>query len=78
MENQHRLIDGYRELSETEIAFMNEIKMRGAEIHKLVELLRKTPPSKLVIDERWLNIGVTDLQKGFMALTRAVTKPNHF
>lgn len=30
------------------------------------------------IDRRWLAIGVTDLQKGFMSLTRAVARPRGF
>jgi len=29
-------------------------------------------------DKRWANIGITDLQKGFMELTRSVTKPALF
>ena len=32
MENQHRKIAGYRELSQTEIDLMNRIKAKGAEL----------------------------------------------
>ncbi|AVA33001.1 hypothetical protein [Cupriavidus metallidurans] len=32
MENQHRKITGYRELSEAEISLMNRIKEKGAEL----------------------------------------------
>jgi hypothetical protein len=32
MENQHRKIKGYRELSQEEIDLMNEIKSKGAEL----------------------------------------------
>lgn len=32
MENQHRKIAGYRELSQTEIYLMNRIKAKGAEL----------------------------------------------
>lgn len=35
MENQHRKITGYRELSEAEIALMNEIKALGAHLEHL-------------------------------------------
>lgn len=35
MENQHRKIAGYRELSEEEIDLMNRIKAAGAELLKL-------------------------------------------
>lgn len=39
MENQHRKITGYRELSAEEIALMNEIKAKGAEIAVLIDKL---------------------------------------
>lgn len=35
MENQHRKISGYRELSQTEIDLMNRIKAKGAELLEL-------------------------------------------
>lgn len=74
MENQHRQIKGYRELSAEEIALMNEIKEKGAELEQLVQKLRVTP----MLDQRWVSIGATDLQTGLMALTRAVAKPSTF
>ncbi len=36
MENQHRKIKGYRELSQEEIDLMNEIKVKGAELAELI------------------------------------------
>lgn len=36
MENQHRRIKGYRELSLAEIAMMNAIKIKGAELGELI------------------------------------------
>lgn len=36
MENQHRQIKGYRELSQSEIDAMNEIKSKGIELGELV------------------------------------------
>ena len=74
MENQHRQIRGYRELDETEIALMNVIKAKGAEIGEIVDKLRITEG----IDQRWVNIGATQLQQGLMALTRAIAKPDFF
>ena len=74
MENQHRKIKGYRELSQAEIDAMNEIKAKGIELGELVEKLRQTPD----LDQRWVSIGATDLQTGLMALTRAVAKPEFF
>ena len=74
MENQHRMIKGYRELNESEIAIMNEIKAKGAELGDLVAAIRSIDG----IDQRWVSIGETDLQTGLMALTRAVAKPTFF
>lgn len=74
MENQHRQIKGYRELDELEIALMNEIKALGPVIETTVKELRATEG----IDQRWVAIGVTNLQQGLMALTRAVAKPEFF
>lgn len=74
MDNQHRKIKGYRELSQVEIDLMNEIKSKGAELGDLVEKLRSTDG----IDQRWVSIGATDLQTGLMALTRGVAQPTFF
>ncbi len=74
MENQHRQIKGYRELSAEEIALMNEIKSKGAELGELVAKLRATEG----LDQRWISIGATDFQTGLMALTRGVAQPTFF
>lgn len=74
MDNQHRHIKGYRELSQEEIDLMNEIKAKGAEMGELVDKLRKAEG----LDQRWVSIGATDFQTGLMALTRSVAKPTFF
>lgn len=74
MENQHRQIKGYRELSQDEIDLMNEIKAKGAELGELVEKLRAADG----LDQRWVSIGATDFQTGLMALTRSVAQPTFF
>ncbi len=74
MENQHRQIKGYRELSQQEIDLMNEIKSKGAELGDLVAKLRAAEG----LDQRWVSIGATDLQTGLMALTRSVAQPTFF
>ena len=74
MENQHRKIAGYRELDQSEIDAMNEVKTKGAELGELIAKLRANP----VHDQRWVSIGATDLQTGLMALTRAIAKPTFF
>ena len=74
MDNQHRQIKGYRELTQVEIDLMNEIKTKGAELGELVNKLRTTEG----LDQRWVSIGATDFQTGLMALTRSVTQPTFF
>lgn len=74
MDNQHRQIKGYRELSQVEIDLMNEIKAKGKELGELVDKLRRDER----LDQRWVSIGATDLQTGLMALTRSIAKPTFF
>jgi hypothetical protein len=74
LENQHREIKGYRELSQEEIDLMNEIKTHGIALGELMDKLKATP----AVDQRWASIGATDLQKGLMALTRSIAKPEFF
>lgn len=75
MENQHRQIKGYRELSREEINLMNRIKEHGVVLGALVEDLRAAGTT---LDQRWVSIGATDLQTGLMALTRSVAQPTSF
>ena len=77
MDNQHREIKGYRELSAEEIALMNEVKEHGVKLGELVAKLRDAE-SRLDIDQRWVSIGAIDLQTGLMALTRGVARPTFF
>ncbi|WP_346395234.1 Acb2/Tad1 domain-containing protein [Pseudomonas syringae] len=67
-------ITGYRQLSEEDAALMNEIKAHGVALGELVDRLS----SRADLNQRWLDIGTTDLQTGLMALTRAVAKPSTF
>lgn len=116
MENQHRKIKGYRELSQEEIDLMNRIKIKGAELLALANELagrldtdeetkrlaarRSVEGHKSVADvpynehsgatdecheyrrfyaaepRLWAAIGKTDIQKGIMALVRAVAQPS--
>ena len=74
MDNQHRKIKGYRELSQREINAMNKIKMLGAEMGAMVEEMAGDNE----LDQRWVGLGMDDIQKGLMSLTRAVAKPGFF
>lgn len=74
MKDQHTLIKGYRDLSAEEIALMNEVKAKAAEVGELMEKLR----ARRDLDQRWISIGVTDLQKGFMCVIRGIAQPGGF
>lgn len=92
MENQHRHIKGYRELSQAEVDLMNEIKAKGEELKALVDKVSvgvtgyhsHTPAGETTNLEalgeraRWVAIARTDFQTGLMALTRAVAQPSTF
>ena len=93
MENQHRKIRGYRELSQEEIDLMNEIKSKGAELGELIEKIRKIHVDQRRVNadnaeemdrinqaepERWASIGRTHFQEGLMALTRSIAQPGFF
>lgn len=66
-------ITGYRQLSEQEAALMNEVKAMAEQCGELVELLRS-----IDLDQRWISIGATDLQRGFMAVIRGIARPTTF
>lgn len=71
MDNQHKKIAGYRDLTQAEIDAMNEIKAlekQVGEVHKKISLLPN-------LDQRALAIARTDLQQGFMWFVRGVAQP---
>ena len=72
--DQHRKITGYRELNQEEIDAMNEVKAMGIKLGELVEKLENNKD----LDQRWIESGKTDLQKGLMALTRSIARPEFF
>lgn len=74
MDNQHRLIAGYRDLTEEEIGLINSFKEIGNQMGELIDMAGLLDN----IDHRWLAIARTDLQKGVMALVRAIAKPTTF
>ena len=74
MDNQHKKIKGYRDLSQQEIDDVNESKELAAQVGNLIEKLESIDS----IDKRWLAIAKTDLQKGFMSLVRSIAQPTTF
>ena len=74
MENQHQLIKGYRNLSADEIELMNDCKELAEACGALIELLR----TKTGLDQRWVSIGATSLQQGWMSVIRGIAQPTTF
>ena len=87
-------ITGYRQLTADEAALMNEGKALaeqcGAYINRLRMYLPKDVNEKLEagesmsfkpgssLDQRWISIGATDLQRGFMCVIRGIAQPTSF
>ena len=90
MENQHQHIKGYRDLSPEEIALMNEGKALAEQCGAYIAKLRTHPDTSRTqpapapgaptqpLDQRWISIGATDLQRGFMAVIRGIAQPTTF
>lgn len=74
MDNQHKHIKGYRDLSQKEIDLMNEAKELAESVGAFVAILQQQDS----LDQRWVAIGKTDLQKGFMSLIRGIAQPTTF
>lgn len=72
--SQHQSqITGYRVLSPAEIELINEVKAVGLTVKELLEKVTWAN-----VDARWVSIANTQLQQGFMALTRAIARPGGF
>lgn len=86
---QQPKIIGYRQLSETEVALMNEGKALAEQCGAYIAKLRAQKREKyegdgepfemgVDLDQRWISIGATDLQRGFMAVIRGIAQPTTF
>lgn len=74
MDNQHRQIKGYRELSQEEVDLMNEVKALAEQCGNMIDALASHTDS----DGRSVSLAKTNLQQGFMWAVRAVAKPSTF
>lgn len=81
-------ITGYRQLTTGEVALMNEGKALAEKCGDFIAKLRTHPDSmrtnspntlgEVPLDQRWISIGATDLQRGFMAVIRGIAQPTTF
>lgn len=90
MDNQHKKIKGYRDLSQQEIDLMNKIKANAESTRVLLEevqMLRTAMQGELAppLDAvqygesmRCLALAKTNLQQGYMWFVRGVALPETF
>lgn len=86
-------ITGDRQLSEAEAQLMNEGKALASQCGDYIAKLRAYVPQNMsgpeggeveafkpgaTLDQRWISIGATDLQRGFMAVIRGIAQPTSF
>lgn len=82
-------VTGYRQLSAEEAALMNEAKALAEQCGDFIERLRRHPhandkqasaagDSLVPLDHRWISIGATQLQQGWMAVIRSIAQPTTF
>lgn len=71
MDNQHKKITGYRDLTQAEIDGMNSIKALEADTGELFKQIGQIEG----VDQRTLALAKTNLQHGFMWFVRSIAKP---
>lgn len=81
-------ITGYRQLSQAEVDLINEGKDLAEACGNYIAKLRTFRDSSkgdyvaeglaIPLDQRWISIGTTDLQRGFMAVIRGIAQPTSF
>lgn len=67
-------IKGYRELSHSEVEAINVVKTWEDRIGDLIQAMRDDQVM-VPLDPKFMAAAVTHFQQGFMALTRAIAKP---
>lgn len=71
VDNQHKKISGYRDLSQDEIDQMNAVKAAEAALGETWRQVMDLPE----VDKRWAAVARTHFEEGFMALVRSIAKP---
>ncbi len=74
MDNQHKKIKGYRDLSQEEIDLMNEGKALAEKCGDFINKLESLDST----DKRSVALGKTNLQQGIMWAIRGVAQPTTF
>ena len=64
-------VEGYRPQSDDAITLVNNNKRIEEQVLRMLDAFAGSPD----IDQRWLAIGRTHIEQGFMAINRAVFRP---
>ena len=64
-------VAGYRPQSKDNVDVVNQNKRLEEQVLRALDLLANWPD----VDPRWLSIGRTHIEQGFMAMNRAIFKP---
>lgn len=64
-------VAGYKPQTQSKIVAVNKNKLFEEELLRLMDEMKDDPE----VDQRWLAIARTDIEKGFMALNRSIFKP---
>jgi len=64
-------VKGYKAQPASAVATVNLHKEMEEQLLRIIDAYKKNP----AVEKRWLNIARTDLEKGFMALNRAIFQP---
>ena len=69
-----------RALTEKEIALLNKVANLSDQVGRLVSEIESMQGTEqqAMVDMRWLAIGKTDLQKGFMSVMRSIQNTTTF
>ena len=78
-------IDGYRELSPSDLVKINDVKENGARLNEIIlGIVAHTKNNPHLTEDqrneayRWAAIAQTDFQKGMMAAVRSIALPTGF
>ena len=74
MKDQHTKISGYRDLTQADIDALNRIKDAGNALGALIEDLQKQDG----LDQRFVALGKSDIQKGLAMVIRGIAQPSTF
>lgn len=64
-------VSGYKNQSDENVALVNRNKEIEERALRILDELKNNP----TVDQRWLAIGRTHLEQGFMAVNRAIFQP---